>query len=177
MLKNTVVSEKVIVHYLMYNDSVVDTSTLNSTISLARGVWLDFLWRMPNPEHLFIMQYLAFIALIVCLIVFLSYFFAPSSISTEKVSSYECGFEPFGDARSTFDIHFYLIGILFLIFDLEVVYLLPWFFSFVPEDNFLYGNIVSMFLFLLFLGIGFVYEWRQNALIWAPVHINRPLHP
>jgi len=158
--------------YFLQNPGPLDVPALNSALSIARPLWLEYLNRIPNPEHIYLVQYFIFITLLVTFIVFLSFLFSPINPSAEKVTSYECGFEPFGDARTTFDVHFYLVGILFLIFDLEVVYLFPWLFSFVVETNFVYGNLVSMILFLIFLGIGFVYEWRQNALVWAPVHVT-----
>ena len=81
----------------------------------------------------------------------------------EKLSAYECGFEAFDDARGRFDVRFYLVAILFIIFDLEVAFLFPWAISL--------GNIGafgfwSMMLFLLFLTIGFIYEWKKGALDW-----------
>lgn len=165
------INETIVALYLLNNPGPIDVASFNSTLSIARGLWLDFLERMPNPEHLFLLQYFLFVTVLVCLMILLSYFLAPMSVSHEKLTSYECGFEPFGDARTKFDVHFYLVGILFLLFDLEVVYLFPWLFSFAVEANFLYGNLISMFVFLVFLGVGFVYEWRQNALIWTPLHL------
>jgi len=92
--------------------------------------------------------------------------FAPGKDDREKGSSYECGFEPFEDARTNFDIHFYIIGILFLIFDLEIAFLYPWVYSVVSENIFYAGNLFCLFLFLSILGIGFIYEWRRNVLTW-----------
>lgn len=93
-----------------------------------------------------------------------SYFLINQFPDTEKLSSYECGFDPFGDARNPFNIHFYLVGILFIIFDLELTFLFPW--SIVL--NFL--NIFSFFImlfFLFWLGLGFIYEWVKGALNWS----------
>ena len=86
-----------------------------------------------------------------------------SKPDSEKLSAYECGFEAFDDARGRFDVRFYLVAILFIIFDLEVAFLFPWAISL--------GNIGifgfwSMIVFLLILTIGFVYEWRIGALDW-----------
>ena len=83
---------------------------------------------------------------------------------SEKVSSYECGFNSFGDARETFDIRFYLVAILFLIFDLEVGYLFPWA---VSLDSICIIGFIIMVYFLLILTIGFLYEWIKGALEWA----------
>ena len=81
----------------------------------------------------------------------------------EKLSAYECGFEAFDDARGRFDVRFYLVALLFIIFDLEVAFLFPWAISL--------GNIGlfgfwSMMIFLLFLTVGFIYEWKKGALEW-----------
>jgi NADH-quinone oxidoreductase subunit A len=81
----------------------------------------------------------------------------------EKLSAYECGFNAFDDARMKFDVRFYLVAILFIIFDLEVSFLFPWAVSF--GDVGLYG-FWSMMVFLGVLTIGFIYEWRKGALEW-----------
>ena len=82
----------------------------------------------------------------------------------EKISAYECGFDPFDDARSRFDIQFYLVSILFIIFDLEVTFLFPWALTL---NKISYFGFWSMMVFLLILTIGFVYEWRKGALDWS----------
>ncbi len=81
----------------------------------------------------------------------------------EKLSPYECGFEPFGDARKEFDVRFYLVSILFIIFDLEIAFLFPW--SIILGDIGAYG-FWSMMAFLGVLTIGFIYEWKKGALEW-----------
>jgi len=81
----------------------------------------------------------------------------------EKVSAYECGFNAFDDARMKFDVRFYLVSILFIIFDLEVAFLFPWAVSLGTIGVF---GFWSMFVFLLILTVGFVYEWRKGALEW-----------
>ena len=81
----------------------------------------------------------------------------------EKVSAYECGFEPFDDARRRFDVRFYLVAILFIIFDLEVAFLFPWAVSL--KDIGWFG-FLSMIGFLAVLTVGFVYEWCKGALDW-----------
>ena len=81
----------------------------------------------------------------------------------EKLSAYECGFEAFDDARKQFDVRFYLVAILFIIFDLEVAFLFPWVFQVAK------GEIVAFWSMMAFLGVltvGFVYEWRRGALEW-----------
>ena len=81
----------------------------------------------------------------------------------EKLSTYECGFEPFQDARGKFDIQFYLVAILFIIFDLEIAFLFPWAISLGEIGEF---GFWSMTIFLSVLTIGFVYEWKKGALEW-----------
>ena len=81
----------------------------------------------------------------------------------EKLSAYECGFDAFDDARSRFDVRFYLVAILFIIFDLEVAFLFPWVVSL--KDTGVFG-FWSMFIFLGILTVGFAYEWKKGALEW-----------
>ena len=81
----------------------------------------------------------------------------------EKLSAYECGFEPFDDARRKFDVRYYLVAILFIIFDLEVAFLFPWAISL--GDIGMFG-FFSMVAFLGVLTVGFIYEWRKGALEW-----------
>ena len=93
----------------------------------------------------------------------LNFILSPSKPDPEKLSAYECGFEPFSDSRIEFDIRFYLVAILFIIFDLEIAFLFPWAVSL--------GNIgtigfTSMMIFLFILTVGFIYEWKKGALDW-----------
>lgn len=98
-------------------------------------------------------------------IISLSYLLVTQQTDNEKLSAYECGFSPFDDARNKFDVKFYLVSILFIIFDLEVTYLFPWIsiFSEILNNSFAYW---SMFWFLFLLTIGFYYEWSKGALEW-----------
>lgn len=93
-----------------------------------------------------------------------SFIFATRKADPEKISAYECGFDPFDDARSRFDIQFYLVAILFIIFDLEVTFLFPWALALNQVGFF---GFWSMMIFLIILTIGFVYEWRKGALDWS----------
>ena len=93
----------------------------------------------------------------------LSFLVSPKKPNNEKLSPYECGFEPFDDARTKFDIRFYLVALLFIIFDLEVAFLFPWAISL--ENIGLFGYL-SMMIFLIILTIGFIYEWKKGALEW-----------
>jgi len=96
-------------------------------------------------------------------IVLASLIIARQKPDSEKLSAYECGFEPFEDARIKFDVRFYLVAILFIIFDLEVAFLFPWAVSL--GDIGIFG-FWSMVVFLGILTIGFVYEWKKGALEW-----------
>jgi NADH-quinone oxidoreductase subunit A len=96
-------------------------------------------------------------------LVLLSFLRGPRRPDPEKLSPYECGFRPFSDARLKFDVRFYLIALLFIIFDLEIAFLFPWAVSL--KDTGAFG-FWSMMAFLAILGVGFVYEWRKGALEW-----------
>lgn len=93
----------------------------------------------------------------------LAWIIAPNHPDSEKVSAYECGFNAFDDARLKFDVRFYLVAILFIIFDLEVAFLFPWAVSLGKLGVF---GFWSMMVFLGILTIGFVYEWKKGALEW-----------
>jgi len=110
-----------------------------------------------------VLGYLLVSLLLAIIIFLLSYFLIQKQIDTEKVSAYECGFDPFNDARGRFDVRFYLVAILFIIFDLEVTFLFPWAVSLFFLDLFGY---FSMMYFLLVLLVGFIYEWQKGALDW-----------
>ena len=92
-----------------------------------------------------------------------SFVLARQAPDSEKLSPYECGFEPFEDARMRFDVRYYLVAILFILFDLEIAFLFPW--AVVINDIGLPG-FLSMMLFLVILTVGFVYEWMKGALEW-----------
>ncbi|TDJ46862.1 MAG: NADH-quinone oxidoreductase subunit A [Gammaproteobacteria bacterium] len=83
--------------------------------------------------------------------------------SAEKASPYECGFEPFEDGRIKFDVRYYLVAILFIIFDLEIAFLFPWA---VSLDSVGVFGIIAMGIFLLVLVVGFIFEWKKGALEW-----------
>ena len=93
----------------------------------------------------------------------LNFLFSPKKPDPEKLSAYECGFEPFNDSRMEFDVRFYLVAILFIIFDLEIAFLFPWAIS-LGQIGFL--GFISMMIFLGILTIGFIYEWKKGALDW-----------
>lgn len=104
----------------------------------------------------------------ICLAIGLALMAAPFLVAykapdPEKLSAYECGFNAFDDARMKFDVRFYLVAILFIIFDLEVAFLFPWAVSFGTLGWFGY---FSMMVFLVVLTVGFIYEWKKGALEW-----------
>ena len=90
-------------------------------------------------------------------------FVSPNRPDAEKLSPYECGFEAFEDARMKFDVRYYLVAILFILFDLEIAFLFPW--AVVLQDIGIFG-FSAMMLFLLILVVGFIYEWKKGALEW-----------
>ena len=114
-------------------------------------------------EYLPILIFLGIAAALAVVVVLASYVAARQNPDAEKLSAYECGFEPFDDARGRFDVRFYLVAILFIIFDLEVAFLFPW--AIALQDIGAVG-FWSMMIFLVVLTIGFVYEWRKGALEW-----------
>ena len=114
-------------------------------------------------EYMPILIFLAIAIGLAVIILGASLFVAPQQPEREKLSSYECGFEPFEDARGKFDVRFYLVAILFIIFDLEVAFLFPWA---VSLGNIGLFGFWSMMVFLAVLTVGFIYEWRKGALEW-----------
>ncbi len=95
--------------------------------------------------------------------ILINFLLSPNNPDPEKLSAYECGFEPFNDSRMEFDVRFYLVAILFIIFDLEIAFLFPWAISLGAIGVF---GFVSMMIFLFILTIGFIYEWKKGALDW-----------
>ena len=114
-------------------------------------------------QYLPILIFLGIAIGLASVIVLASLIIARQKPDSEKLSAYECGFEPFEDARIKFDVRFYLVAILFIIFDLEVAFLFPWAVSL--GDIGIFG-FWSMVVFLGILTIGFVYEWKKGALEW-----------
>ena len=93
----------------------------------------------------------------------LNHVLAPNNPDSEKLSTYECGFEAFEDARMKFDVRYYLIAILFILFDLEIAFLFPW--AVVVQEVGMHG-FIAMMIFLSILVVGFICEWRKGALEW-----------
>jgi NADH-quinone oxidoreductase subunit A len=93
----------------------------------------------------------------------LGFLIGSGSKDDEKLSPYECGFEAFDDTRGKFDVRYYLVAILFIIFDLEIAFLFPWAVSLDKVGRF---GLISMAIFLAILVVGFIYEWKKGALEW-----------
>ena len=118
---------------------------------------------MYSVDYILILIFIVIGAGMAIAMYLLSKILSPSSPDSEKLSAYECGFEAFEDSRLQFDVRFYLVAILFIIFDLEIAFLFPWAISL--------GSIGltgywSMMIFLFVLTIGFIYEWKKGALEW-----------
>ena len=114
-------------------------------------------------DYFAIILFLIIAFVLSCSFIIINFALSPKKPDPEKLSAYECGFEPFNDSRMEFDVRFYLVAILFIIFDLEIALLFPWAISL--------GSIgllgfCSMMIFLFILTIGFIYEWKKGALDW-----------
>ncbi|PCJ25255.1 MAG: NADH-quinone oxidoreductase subunit A [Rickettsiales bacterium] len=119
---------------------------------------LDFL-----SEYLPIAIFFCVATILSIVLVALPKILAKEKPQKDKLLSYECGFDAFGDARGKFDIRFYLVAILFIIFDLEVAFLIPWAINLKAIGHF---GFWSMMVFLFVLTVGFAYEWKKGALEW-----------
>ena len=115
-----------------------------------------------GPEYFPLFLFLSIALLLAGIIFGLSYLLSSHESDAEKLSTYECGFDAYDDSRKTFDVRFYLVAILFLVFDLEISYLFPWAVTLSSLSAF---GFWTMTLFLL-LTVGFVYEWKKGALDW-----------
>jgi NADH:ubiquinone oxidoreductase subunit 3 (subunit A) len=116
-----------------------------------------------KTEYLSILIYLVVAVMLSVIILTFSYLLVVQNPETEKMSAYECGFEPYEDARHKFDVKFYLVAMLFIIFDIETMYLIPWSVS-ISKLNLL--GFWSMMDFIIELGIGFIYVWYIGGLDW-----------
>ena len=116
-----------------------------------------------KKEYFMLLLFLFIAVLITVLIIGASYFLVRQNPETEKLSAYECGFEPYEDTRHTFDIRFCVIAILFIIFDIEIMFLIPWCVSLVKLDLLGFWSMID---FIFELGVGFFYVWYVKALDW-----------
>jgi NADH-quinone oxidoreductase subunit A len=116
-----------------------------------------------KEEYFPILIFLSVAVLLSAIILFASFLLAVQNPDTEKLSAYECGFDPYEDARHTFDVRFYLVAILFIIFDIEAMFLFPWTVSLDQIGSLGFWSMVD---FILELGVGFIYAWKIGALEW-----------
>ncbi len=127
------------------------------------------LWLPDNPVPFMLENYFPILLFIIVGLaigigpVVLGWLLAPNRPDSEKLSPYECGFEAFEDARMKFDVRYYLIAILFILFDLEIAFLFPW--AVALKEIGMFG-FVAMLVFLAVLVVGFIYEWVKGALEW-----------
>ena len=137
-----------------------DVSTLQHKIKtdIQTRMLSDFL-----KDYLPIIIFLIIALGLSCAFVVINFILSPKRPDPEKLSAYECGFEPFEDSRMEFDVRFYLVAILFIIFDLEIAFLFPWA---ITLGNIGLLGFSSMMIFLFILTIGFIYEWKKGALDW-----------
>jgi NADH-quinone oxidoreductase subunit A len=117
-------------------------------------------------EYLPILIFIGLAAVLGGVLIVVPLVIAPSKPDPEKLSAYECGFPAFGDARMKFDVRFYLVAILFIIFDLEVAFLFPWAITITKMGDAGIFAFWSMMGFLGVLTVGFIYEWKKGALEW-----------
>merc|ERR1712127_799470 len=142
------------------NDLIeLNTSNGNDFLVINNKFMLSFF----HNEFFSILIFLSIAIALGTLILFLSYMLVFQNPETEKLSTYECGFEPYEDARHKFDVKFYLIAILFIVFDVEAMYLFPWS---VSLSNINSVGFCAMIDFIIELGIGFAYVWFLKALEW-----------
>jgi len=114
-------------------------------------------------EYIPVLIFLGVAAGIGLLLLALGFLIGRGGKDAEKLSPYECGFEPFDDSRMKFDVRYYLVAILFIIFDLEIAFLFPWAVSLDAVGTF---GLIAMGIFLAVLVVGFIYEWKKGALEW-----------
>ncbi len=122
-----------------------------------------FFFFYNNSNFLNLLLFIVFTLIILFVLFNVSYYLMQRNIDIEKLSAYECGFDPFEESLGRFDIKFYIVAILFLIFDLEIVFLFPWSVILFQIPLFSFWII---FYFLFILIIGFLYEWKKGALDW-----------
>jgi len=114
-------------------------------------------------NYLPILIFLAVAGAFALLLLILGFVLGPRRPDPDKLSPYECGFDAFQDSRAKFDVRYYLVAILFIIFDLEIAFLFPWAVSLDAIGGF---GLLSMAVFLAVLVVGFIYEWKKGALEW-----------
>lgn len=121
----------------------------------------EFYYYTTNTYY-YLIQLAISVFILCCIFIILAYLVAEKNLYYEKVSGYECGFDPFSDAREPFSIKFYLISILFILFDIELIYFFPWVVLLKP--GIFLSVYFSMYLFFIILIIGFFYEWKKESI-------------
>lgn len=116
-----------------------------------------------DEQYFYIFYYCCISFLLCCVLLLVAFFLSPKEVSFEKISPYECGFEPFNNNHSIFKIQYFIVGILFMIFDLELAYLFPWA---VNLGNISFFSWLIVIYFLILLIIGFLFEWKKGGLDW-----------
>lgn len=148
---------------------------LNINLILLKNYWF-FEWKQNisyslndiyiyywKEQFTYLFLYILCSLILTSILFIVAFILSDKDLSFEKLSTYECGFEPFGDSRLIFNIQFFIVGILFMIFDLELIYLFPWV---VNLGNLSFFAFFLMFFFLILLIIGFIYEWKKGVLDW-----------
>lgn len=132
-------------------------------LDLINSQSLSIFESLLKEDYFSIHVFMNFAIFLSVLIVFASYFLVTQKPESEKLSTYECGFEPYEDAKNRFDVQFYVIAILFVLFDIEIIVLLPWCLELSTQSMLGYWSMIE---FILELGLGFVYVWSVGALDW-----------
>ena len=132
---------------------------INNSIKITMSTDISLL----RKEYLTILLFLILAIVLTIIIIGASYFLAKQNPESEKLSAYECGFEPYEDSRHVFDVKFCVIAILFIIFDIEIMFLIPWCVSISKLDLLAFWSMID---FIIELGIGFFYVWYARALNW-----------
>jgi len=135
----------------------------NISLEIKETIFFNTNFSLLYNEYITVLIFLLIGILLSIIIVGLSYFLVVQNPETEKLSSYECGFEPYEDARHKFDVKFYLVAILFIVFDIETMFLLPWCVSLSNLDLLGFWSMID---FVVELGVGFIYIWYIGALDW-----------
>lgn len=148
-----------------YNDYSIlaNLIVLIDSLKETRNFFFNLNNSLLHSEYVAILIFLIIAIVISLVIVTFSYILAVQNPETEKLSSYECGFEPYEDARTRFEVKYYLIAILFIVFDVETMFLLPWAIVLSKLSTLGFWSMVD---FIIELGIGFVYVWNIGALEW-----------
>ena len=151
--------------YNFFCDPVSDPVSFFFLNSSFQNLWFNFFqYNFYISNYYFDILIIILLSVLLSVILFIaSFLLGERQPDKEKISAYECGFSPFEDARQKFDVRFYLVAILFIVFDLEVTYLFPWSVSLIDISFF---GVLSMYWFLFILTVGFLYEWWNGALDW-----------